>query len=83
MVGMERLAGVVNTTEQAESEIGASVIGTIPLVLGWRRPGTFLRNNWAMMIVTLIVLATGAIYVAPRPAGSSGKKPASTSGRQP
>jgi len=64
LMGMERLSAVVKTAEQAEAELGAPVIGTIPLVTGWRKPGSAMSHYWPVMVITLVLLLTGAAYVA-------------------
>lgn len=59
---IENLGGVVRTVEQAEQEAGVPVIGTVPRVEEWARPGGFLRNNWAAISIVLVLLATGVYY---------------------
>lgn len=57
IVGAERVGAILRTVEQAEEEMGTKVIGTIPRIEGWSRPGSFLENHWApVSIVALIVL---------------------------
>jgi uncharacterized protein involved in exopolysaccharide biosynthesis len=59
---IEQLGGVVRSVEQAEKEIGAPVIGTVPRVEEWARPGGFLKNYWAPISIVLVLLATGIFY---------------------
>jgi uncharacterized protein involved in exopolysaccharide biosynthesis len=58
----ERLASVVRTLEQTETEFGHRVIGTIPRIDGWARPGTYLENNWAALAIILVLLLTGLFF---------------------
>lgn len=58
----ERFASVLRTTQQAEAEYGRPVLGTVPRVEGWSRPGSFLRNNWAALAVVLVLLVTGLVF---------------------
>ncbi len=77
IVAAERMGAILRTVEQAEKEIGVKVIGTIPRIEGWSRPGTFIQNNWAplsiVLVLLLTVVATGIrASIAPRPgAGAS------------
>jgi uncharacterized protein involved in exopolysaccharide biosynthesis len=66
---VERLGGVLRTLEQAETEYGHRVLGTVPRIEGWARPGSYLENNWPAMAVLLVLLLTGlafTINLAPR-----------------
>ena len=66
----ERLASVLRTPEQAEAEYGQRVIGTIPRIDGWSRPGSYLEKHWAALAVLLVLLATGiaiALNATPPP----------------
>jgi polysaccharide biosynthesis transport protein len=58
---MERLALVLRSTEQAEAEYGVRVIGTMPRIEGWTRPGTYLQNNWAALAILLTLFLTGVV----------------------
>jgi polysaccharide biosynthesis transport protein len=58
----ERLASVLRTPEQAEAEYGVAVIGTIPRLEGWPRPGGYLTNHWALLAILLVLLATGVVF---------------------
>ena len=35
--------------------LGVPILGTVPRVEGWRRPGSFLQRNWAMLSIGLVV----------------------------
>jgi len=59
----ERLALVLRSLEQVESEFGLRVIGTIPRIEGWSRPGSYLKTHWAPLAV-IAVLALTCIYFA-------------------
>jgi hypothetical protein len=67
--GGERLASVLRTLEQAEKEYGQKVLGTVPRIEGWSRPGSYLENNWPAMAVLVVLLLTGIVFafdIAPR-----------------
>jgi uncharacterized protein involved in exopolysaccharide biosynthesis len=59
----EKIAHVLRTVEQAEQEMGTRVLGTVPRIEGWSRPGSFLQNHWAGLSVVLVLVLTGAFYV--------------------
>src|SRR5262249_43975298 len=83
LMGMERLSAVVKTAEQAEAELGAPVIGTIPLVMGWRRPGSALSHHWPVMVITLVLLLTGFAYVARNTLSTMGRSTTTSSTTKP
>lgn len=58
----EKTALTVRSVEQAETELGLRVIGTVPRVAGWVRPGTFLSRNWAALSIVLVIVLTGLYY---------------------
>lgn len=58
----ERLASVLRSLEQTEAEYGHRVIGTVPRIDGWSRPGSYLRNHWAALAVVLVLLLTGLAF---------------------
>jgi len=58
----ERITAVIRTAEEAEREIGAKVVGTVPLIEGWSRPGSFLHNHWAELSIVLVLLLTGIFH---------------------
>ncbi len=59
----EKLALVLRSTEQAEAEFGLKVIGTVPRIDGWSRPGGYLRNHWPMLAVIAVFLLTCIFFV--------------------
>lgn len=63
VLSADRVGAVLRTVEQAEEELGAKVIGTIPRIEGWSRPGSFFQNHWAAVsiaaLLVLTVLVTG------------------------
>jgi len=61
IIGAERVGAILRTVEQAEEEMGTTVIGTIPRIEGWSRPGTFFQNNWAPMSILALILLTALI----------------------
>jgi uncharacterized protein involved in exopolysaccharide biosynthesis len=61
IIGAERIGAILRTVEQAEEEMGTQVIGTIPRIEGWSRPGTFLENNWAPISIVTLILLTALI----------------------
>ncbi|HET9251411.1 MAG TPA: Wzz/FepE/Etk N-terminal domain-containing protein [Candidatus Eisenbacteria bacterium] len=58
----ERLNSVLRTTEQAEGEFGVAVIGTVPRMEGWPKPGSYLGNHWALFAILLVLLVTGIVF---------------------
>ena len=58
----ERLNSVLRTTEQAEGEFGVAVIGTVPRMEGWPRPGSYLTNHWPLLAIVLVLLVTGIVF---------------------
>ncbi len=58
----ERFASVLRTVQQAEVEYGRRVIGTVPRIDGWSRPGSYLENHWAALAVLLVLLLTGIFF---------------------
>ena len=61
IVGAERVGAILRTVEQAEVELGTKVIGTIPRIEGWSRPGTFLQNNWAPISILALIVLTALV----------------------
>jgi uncharacterized protein involved in exopolysaccharide biosynthesis len=74
VLGVERVGAILRTVEQAEEEMGTKVIGTIPRIEGWSRPGSFLENHWAavsiLALVVITVLVTGVYTVSSTRHGS-------------
>jgi len=58
VLGADRVGAVIRTVEQAQEELGAKVIGTIPRIEGWSRPGSFFQNHWAVASILVLVLLT-------------------------
>ncbi len=54
----ERLGAALHSLEQAEKEIGARVIGTIPRIEGWAQPGGYVQKYWPVLSIALILFAT-------------------------
>ena len=75
----EKVAHVLRTVEQAEQEMGTRVLGTVPRIEGWSRPGTFLQNNWAGLSLVLVLVLTGAFYVVNATVLSSRNAPPASS----
>jgi uncharacterized protein involved in exopolysaccharide biosynthesis len=63
ILGAERVGAILRTVEQAEEEMGTKVIGTIPRIEGWARPGSFLENNWAPLSILAILILTALVSV--------------------
>ena len=62
IVVVEKLGAALQTLEQAEREIGARVIGTIPRIEGWSQPGSYLQRYWPVLSIALVLLATAVFY---------------------
>jgi len=61
IMGMERVGAIVRTVEEAERELGVKVIGTIPRIEGWARPGSFVQNHWAPLSIATLILLTALV----------------------
>jgi hypothetical protein len=58
----ERLGAALSSMEQAEKEIGAKVIGTIPRIEGWTQPGGYVQKYWPVLSIALVLFATAVFY---------------------
>ncbi len=58
----ERLGAALGSLEQAEKEIGAKVIGTIPRIEGWSQPGGYVQKYWPVLSIALVLFATAVFY---------------------
>ena len=58
----ERLGAALHSLEQAEKEIGAKVIGTIPRIEGWSQPGGYMQKYWPVLSIALVLFATAVFY---------------------
>lgn len=58
----ERLGAALHSLEQAEKEIGARVIGTIPRIEGWSQPGGYVQKYWPVLSIALVLFATAVFY---------------------
>jgi uncharacterized protein involved in exopolysaccharide biosynthesis len=63
VLGHEKMVAVIRTVPQAEREIRARVLGTIPRVEGWARPGSFLENHWPALAIVSVLLLTAVFHV--------------------
>src|SRR6266850_2299005 len=59
---VERLGAALHSVEQAEKEIGAHVIGTIPRIDGWAQPGSYVGKYWPVLSIALVLFATAVFY---------------------
>ncbi|HYQ95748.1 MAG TPA: hypothetical protein VER38_01915 [Candidatus Eisenbacteria bacterium] len=59
---VERLGAALHSLEQAEREIGARVIGTIPRIEGWSQPGGYVQKYWPVLSIALVLFATAVFY---------------------
>ncbi|HMI32162.1 MAG TPA: hypothetical protein VK527_10530 [Candidatus Limnocylindrales bacterium] len=58
----DRLTAALLSLEQAEKEIGARVIGTIPRIEGWSQPGGYVEKYWPVLSIALVLFATAVFY---------------------
>ncbi len=65
ILGAERVAAVVRSVEEAERELGIKVIGTVPRIEGWARPGSYFQKHGALLSIVLVVLFTVMFYTLP------------------
>ena len=82
VLGIERFGATLRSIEDAEKEFAAPVIGAIPRVEGWPRPGSFLLNNWPVMAMMLVVVATTVLYITQIAMHSNRSPRATTSGQK-
>lgn len=61
IVASERLGAIIRTVDQVEEELGAKVIGTIPRIEGWSRPGSYVANHWAPLSIVTVLLLTALV----------------------
>jgi len=77
----EKMAVVVRTVEQAETELGTKVIATVPRIEGWSRPGSYWQNNWPVYAIFVVLFLTGTFFtlhatvLAPRPPATTASQP--------
>jgi hypothetical protein len=63
LFALERFGAVLRTTEEAEREFGIKVVGIVPRIEGWKRPGNFFQSSWPFFALTLILLVTIALLM--------------------
>ncbi len=82
VLGIERFGATLRSIEDAEKEFGTPVIGSIPRVEGWPRPGSFLVNNWPVMAMMVVMVATTVVYFTVIAPHSNQSARATQSGQQ-
>jgi len=82
VLGIERFGATIRSVEEAEKEYSTRVIGSIPRVAGWPRPGSFLVNHWPVMAMMFVMVATTVVYLARIVPHSNHPSRATQSGQQ-
>ena len=58
----EKFALVIRTVEQAEQEMGARILGTVPKIEGWVQREGYLARHWALVSIVLVLVLTGVFH---------------------
>ncbi|HEX7078112.1 MAG TPA: hypothetical protein VF363_06815 [Candidatus Eisenbacteria bacterium] len=62
VVAFEKFSMSIRTVEQAEMELGKSVLGTVPRIEGLTRRGSYIARNWAILSIVVVLLLTGLFH---------------------
>lgn len=62
VVAGEKFALVIRTVEQAEQEMGARILGTVPKIEGWVQREGYLVRHWALLSIVLVLVLTGVFH---------------------
>jgi len=79
IIASERVGAIIRTVGQVEEELGAKVIGTIPRIEGWSRPGSYLANHWAPLSIVVVLLLTALVSLVKADHAQAPPPPATTS----
>ena len=58
----EKFSLVIRTVEQAEQEMGARILGTVPKIEGWVQREGYLARHWALLSIVLVLVLTGVFH---------------------
>jgi protein tyrosine kinase modulator len=58
----EKFALVIRTVEQAEQEMGARILGTVPKIEGWIQREGYVARHWALLSIVLVLVLTGVFH---------------------
>lgn len=62
VIAGEKFSFVIRTVEQAEQEMGARILGTVPKIEGWVQREGFLTRHWAFLSIVLVLVLTGVFH---------------------
>lgn len=62
VIAGEKFALVIRTVEQAEQEMGARILGTVPKIEGWIQREGYLARHWALLSIVLVLVLTGVFH---------------------
>jgi len=62
VIAGEKFALVIRTVEQAEQELGARILGTVPKIEGWSQRGGYFARHWAFLSIVLVLVITGVFH---------------------
>ncbi len=62
VIAGEKFSLVIRTVEQAEHEMGARILGTVPKIDGWVQREAFLTRHWALLSIVLVLVLTGVFH---------------------
>lgn len=62
VIAGEKFSLVIRTVEQAEQEMGARVLGTVPKIEGWVQREGYIARHWALLSIVLVLVITGVFH---------------------
>jgi uncharacterized protein involved in exopolysaccharide biosynthesis len=62
VIAGEKFSLVIRTVEQAEQEMGARILGTVPRIEGWVQREGYIARHWALLSIVLVIVLTGVFH---------------------
>jgi hypothetical protein len=62
VIAGEKFSLVIRTVEQAEQEMGARILGTVPKIEGWVQREGYIARHWALLSIVLVLVITGVFH---------------------
>lgn len=62
VIAGEKFSLVIRTVEQAEHELGARILGTVPKIEGWSQREGYIAKHWAFLSIVLVLVITGVFH---------------------
>ncbi|HKQ19735.1 MAG TPA: Wzz/FepE/Etk N-terminal domain-containing protein [Candidatus Eisenbacteria bacterium] len=62
VIAGEKFSLVIRTVEQAEQEMGARILGTVPKIEGWTQREGYIARHWAFLSIVLVLVITGVFH---------------------